>query len=604
MQGDWSSVVRRVAPSVVTVIAYTSERESLGTGFYISSDGKVATNLHVLGDAARIVIRHENGRTFTVQRVLVQDHQTDLAILQTSNRSAHPLTLGDSDKVQRGQEICVIGSALGVLEGSITTGIVSGVRNFDGLRTIQVSAPISPGNSGSPVLNRRGEVIGITNASLIEGQNLNLAVTINYLKRLMGTLRPASTSKASAPAKRFIGKRVVVRNSVELRQALAQISAGGEIVLQAGEYRFNQPIVIIKPLSLIGAGMEKTVLILTGDKFCIQYRGSGLFVMRNLAVRYEGTNIVDAVSINAGQVQIIGCAVSGAARVEGKIGSAGISTYGSARVLVQDSLIFANELGIAVCDKSFASVQYTECQENTDGIVVFNEARADVRFSTCKLNRAKGIVAQDKARLYALSNTCEENGTSGIWVTEKARATLRRNACRFNSFHGIEVSGESSCTAEENICENNYYSGIVLFNKARGEIRNNNCRNNGLHGIAAENESYLVADTNLCENNRENGISNFGSATGVIRRNRCLRNGLHGISTNEFSDFVIENNFCESNSSSGIYLSGNFTGTISGNNCKNNEYGIYVEKNAAPTVKNTNRWENNRVMGYWDWRNQ
>jgi S1-C subfamily serine protease len=134
-QSDWATVAQRAKSSVVKIIVRTSDGEGTGTGFVVSADGKIATNYHVIAGASKIFVKLPNGRTVGVQRVIAFDKRVDLAILQVKGVTLRPLPLGDSNAVKVGQEVCVMGSPLG-LEQSFGTGVVSAKRVLDGFEWI------------------------------------------------------------------------------------------------------------------------------------------------------------------------------------------------------------------------------------------------------------------------------------------------------------------------------------------------------------------------------------------------------------------------------------------------------------------------------------
>ena len=175
-----------VKPSAVAVETFGAKGEKLsrGSGFFVAKD-KIVTNRHVIENANRVEIKLASGKTYVSNGVLAVDGEGDLALLQISvgAESVQPLPL-DNAQPQEGESIVVIGNPFG-LEGSVSNGIVSAVRDIAGYgRIIQITAPISPGSSGSPVVNMRGQVIGIATLQAAEGQSLNFAVPATRIAAL------------------------------------------------------------------------------------------------------------------------------------------------------------------------------------------------------------------------------------------------------------------------------------------------------------------------------------------------------------------------------------------------------------------------------------
>ncbi|MCK9362977.1 MAG: S1C family serine protease [Syntrophales bacterium] len=191
-----SQIVEKYSQSVVTIIALDVNNQplSLGSGFFVNENGDIATNHHVLADCAKAIIKNNKGETGTILHILNYDPQLDLIIAKTSLKFTKPLPFGDSDTVTIGEDILAIGNPAG-LEGTVSKGIISGVREVDDIKFIQITAPISPGSSGGPVFDSAGKVIGIATAYLTFGQNLNFAMPINYLK----SLKPNKLNLVSLP---------------------------------------------------------------------------------------------------------------------------------------------------------------------------------------------------------------------------------------------------------------------------------------------------------------------------------------------------------------------------------------------------------------------
>ena len=157
-----------------------------GSGFFIG-DGQIATNYHVIEGMVSGTAESVSEQTaYPIESVLYTDPVHDLAIIKVTNLNAPALPFGDSDTVRIGEPVYVAGNPWG-LAGTFSTGVISAVRPGNSLvadEVIQITAPISPGSSGGPVLNDRGEVIGISVGQFTRGQNLNFAVPVNFLKTL------------------------------------------------------------------------------------------------------------------------------------------------------------------------------------------------------------------------------------------------------------------------------------------------------------------------------------------------------------------------------------------------------------------------------------
>jgi tetratricopeptide (TPR) repeat protein len=187
-------LVRRVKPSVVAIATFDAKGDALstGSGFFLRSD-QVLTNLHVIRGAYRAEIRtlDGKGRVFPVAGLLSADDEGDLALLSVKvpTERARPLEMSTA-LPDDGEKIFVIGNPLR-LEGSVSDGIVSAVRDIPNLgKIIQITAPVSHGNSGSPLFNMKGQVIGVITIRVINGENINLAIAAARISRL--------------PAKKFV----------------------------------------------------------------------------------------------------------------------------------------------------------------------------------------------------------------------------------------------------------------------------------------------------------------------------------------------------------------------------------------------------------------
>ncbi|HEY6804044.1 MAG TPA: tetratricopeptide repeat-containing serine protease family protein [Pyrinomonadaceae bacterium] len=211
-------LVKRVKPSVVAITTFDSNGDALmtGSGFFVGP-GKVVTNLHVVrgADRAEIKLLDGKGKIYPVRRALAVDEEGDLALLEIEMpldrvRSAEiATTLPDE-----GEPIFVIGNPL-KLEGSVSDGIVSAVREVPNVgRIIQITAPISHGNSGSPVFNQRGQVLGVVTIKVSNGQNINLAIAFARINQLK-TFEPKALSELTPKVSHTEASETLYRTGLE-----------------------------------------------------------------------------------------------------------------------------------------------------------------------------------------------------------------------------------------------------------------------------------------------------------------------------------------------------------------------------------------------------
>jgi S1-C subfamily serine protease len=180
-------------PAVATMYVYNARGKPIGqgSGFIISNDGLCVTNFHVIKDAFSADVRLGDGRLFHLIAVHAYDTEHDIAIFQLGRKTSNGieratdlpfLTLSTQD-MQVGERIAIVSSPEG-LSNSVADGIISAIRLESGRKFLQISAPISPGSSGGPVFNLKGEVVAVSSFQLVEGQNLNFAIPVDEVSKL------------------------------------------------------------------------------------------------------------------------------------------------------------------------------------------------------------------------------------------------------------------------------------------------------------------------------------------------------------------------------------------------------------------------------------
>jgi hypothetical protein len=195
---DIPSIAKAANGAIVTIVTANNDKPiAMGTGFLVNSSGLIITNYHVIKNGNVAAVRFSDGTDYTVDGVLASDKVRDLAIIKIHGKTFRPLPLGNSDRIEVGEEVVAIGNPLG-LELTVSNGILSAIRlvEKEGGKFLQVTAPISHGSSGGPLFNMKGEVVGVTSMYFEGGENLNFAIPINDAKKLL--LNP-STELSSLP---------------------------------------------------------------------------------------------------------------------------------------------------------------------------------------------------------------------------------------------------------------------------------------------------------------------------------------------------------------------------------------------------------------------
>ncbi|MGA8149684.1 MAG: trypsin-like peptidase domain-containing protein [Terriglobales bacterium] len=232
-QESVTDVVKRSSDAVVLVVISNSsgEETALGSGFLVSADGEIVTNYHVIKEAHSAVVKLSNGAFFPVNGVLAFDADKDLAIIKVDGKNLRFLTLGDIDRLHVGDHVVAIGSPLG-LEGTVSDGIVSALRDVASKKWIQTTTPVSHGNSGGPLLDMNNHVVGVITwgVNLELGQNLNFAAPCNEVTELLVTARQQAKPLDSVASK---------RNGLTDGAAWTSLTSGRDYTIrQDGEYLY------------------------------------------------------------------------------------------------------------------------------------------------------------------------------------------------------------------------------------------------------------------------------------------------------------------------------------------------------------------------------
>jgi S1-C subfamily serine protease len=261
------AVVERVTPSVVSIVVKQDEVEvSSGSGFIVSEDGYVITNRHVVDELTATLFVITNSGEEIPAKIIDTDPFQDVAVLKVDGQGFSTATLGDSDKIQIGQTVIAIGNTLSEFRNTVTKGVISGINrrvvagsavNTDVIeQAIQTDAAINPGNSGGPLINLKGEVIGINTAVSLEGESIAFAIPINQARRAVDDVR-----EFGHIVRPWLGVRYVSIQKAEIAEQNFDFELGALIVegIQPG-----QPGIIPGSPAQI-AGLKEGDIILSID---------------------------------------------------------------------------------------------------------------------------------------------------------------------------------------------------------------------------------------------------------------------------------------------------------------------------------------------------
>ncbi len=229
-RAEWSlsQIARRCTPAVVSIASFDRKGRPLsgGSGFFSSRGGDLVTCRHVLSGCHRAVLRTSEGTEGKILFISKAGPRLDLVVARTSLNHTTPLPLGDSDGLSIGERIMTMGNPPG-LPGALSLGKVHHLREMGSFDLIQMTAPVLPGCSGGPVLNARGEVVGISTAFLNLGPDLNFALPVNELATLQPVhLELSRLHKMKARLEAVVHENKVV--DVWMRENASQVPAAAK----------------------------------------------------------------------------------------------------------------------------------------------------------------------------------------------------------------------------------------------------------------------------------------------------------------------------------------------------------------------------------------
>lgn len=291
-EGSIASVANSVSKSVVSIITSTTQKSltssessatAAGTGFILSKDGYIATNKHVVSGANKIGVLLDDGTAFEDVELIGTDPLNDFAIIKIKNaKDLTPIKLGDSKTISAGQQVIAIGNALGAYQNSVTSGIISGkgrsLTATDSSRTqietlsdmIQTDAAINGGNSGGPLLNAAGEVIGINTAYASQGNNVGFAIPISSVKGIINNVLKGQGFERAVIGVRYINLTPTIAKQKKLdinHGALISSSKGNNAIIpgSAGDKAGLKENDVITSVNGVEIGVSGSLSSLIGE---------------------------------------------------------------------------------------------------------------------------------------------------------------------------------------------------------------------------------------------------------------------------------------------------------------------------------------------------
>ena len=291
-EGSIASVANSVSKSVVSIITSTTQKSltssessatAAGTGFILSKDGYIATNKHVVSGANKIGVLLDDGTAFEDVELIGTDPLNDFAIIKIKDaKDLTPIKLGDSKTISAGQQVIAIGNALGAYQNSVTSGIISGkgrsLTATDSSRTqietlsdmIQTDAAINGGNSGGPLLNAAGEVIGINTAYASQGNNVGFAIPISSVKGIINNVLKGQGFERAVIGVRYINLTPTIAKQKKLdinHGALISSSKGNNAIIpgSAGDKAGLKENDVITSVNGVEIGVSGSLSSLIGE---------------------------------------------------------------------------------------------------------------------------------------------------------------------------------------------------------------------------------------------------------------------------------------------------------------------------------------------------
>lgn len=317
-EGSIADIASKVSKSVVSIVTSTksmnlfgqsTDAQAAGTGIIATADGYIVTNKHVINGAHKVTVILDDGTTHEDVEVVATDPLNDVAFLKIKDVSdLTPATLGDSKTIVVGQQVIAIGNALGEYQNTVTAGIISGtgrsVTASDGTGSnvetlsdmIQTDAAINSGNSGGPLVNAAGEVIGINTATSASAENMGFAIPISSVKGMLNQL--IETGKAE---RAYLGVYAVAITPEAAKEYNLPVSTGAYL------YSPSAYSAIVKDSPAAKAGLKDKDIVTAINGVKVGAAGS----LSDLISEYKPGDTVQLTVIREGKEMTVNATLEG-----------------------------------------------------------------------------------------------------------------------------------------------------------------------------------------------------------------------------------------------------------------------------------------------------
>jgi parallel beta-helix repeat protein len=294
-------------------------------------------------------------------------------------------------------------------------------------------------------------------------------------------------------------------SSKALEDAIDGLKDGGTLRLQKGTYTLSEPLVIVKPVTIVGEGLEATRVVGASGESILEFNGHVSASVSGVGFERNGEVAGDVVDVVAADVTFDACAFAGGV-AGAAAGGNGLGLFNDSTATVSGCLAVKNgRSGVHAQDDTQLTISATTCSQNGDaGIAFLGRAGGVAEKNICEKNTIDGIHVQDQCAPRLTANTCRKNKQTGILFIGTAKGMASKNKCLDNLDAGISVGGAARPEILTNTCSGNPY-GIVYYDRAKGVARANTCKTEGTTdiGIAVFDD----AKPKLVDNDSDNNLT-------------------------------------------------------------------------------------------------